>query len=63
MPKFDAKAEAEISLTLTSQAEIKKQTSALLVDGKGLALRELVSPLLDRSEFHMKCSRTGNIIL
>lgn len=44
MPKFDAKAEAEAtSLTLTTQAEIKKQTTALLVGDKGLALRELVS--------------------
>ncbi|KAG5633667.1 hypothetical protein H0H81_006151, partial [Sphagnurus paluster] len=45
MPKVDAKAEAkaeaQTSLSISSQAEIKKQTTALIAFDRGLALREL----------------------
>lgn len=42
MPKVDAKSEAQTCLKLTTQADIKAQTMALLVGDKGKALRELV---------------------
>lgn len=42
MPKVDTKSAVETSLTVTAQAEIKKQTTALLIDNKGHAIKELV---------------------
>jgi hypothetical protein len=54
MPKVDANITAETSLIVTTQQDMKKMTTELLIGDRGHKLQELVSPTRLRVHFGSK---------